>query len=189
MGIVAEMQIQNIPYGQLATLRTVTQWDTLQFKQQNVAICEFYWVHTELWNNEYLEVETAPRDWRGPRHGKVITVLEFPVANTTKGYCSIWERTTFVLNHDRTQLPVVVIILPYRYAACRTQGSSKTSNVRLNRYFTIHYKEECVYVWMYVCYLYISTPVHLFPSRRAVTSTWWEGLVLPMIPRAIPAGA
>jgi hypothetical protein len=27
------------------------------------------------------------------------------------------------------------------------------------------------------------------PSRRVVTSTWWEGLVLPMIPRAMPAGA
>jgi hypothetical protein len=26
-------------------------------------------------------------------------------------------------------------------------------------------------------------------SRRVVTSTWWEGLVLPMIPRAMPAGA
>jgi hypothetical protein len=35
----------------------------------------------------------------------------------------------------------------------------------------------------------------LFLSRAAifgfvtVTSTWWEGLVLPMIPRAMPAGA
>jgi hypothetical protein len=27
------------------------------------------------------------------------------------------------------------------------------------------------------------------PSRRVVTSTWWEGLVLPMIPRAMPVGA
>jgi hypothetical protein len=27
------------------------------------------------------------------------------------------------------------------------------------------------------------------PSRRVLTSTWWEGLVLPMIPRAMPAGA
>jgi hypothetical protein len=27
------------------------------------------------------------------------------------------------------------------------------------------------------------------PSRRVVTSTWWEGLVLPMILRAMPAGA
>jgi hypothetical protein len=26
------------------------------------------------------------------------------------------------------------------------------------------------------------------PSRRVITSTWWEGLVLLMIPRAIPAG-
>jgi hypothetical protein len=27
------------------------------------------------------------------------------------------------------------------------------------------------------------------PSRMVVTSTWWESLVLPMIPRAMPAGA
>jgi hypothetical protein len=27
------------------------------------------------------------------------------------------------------------------------------------------------------------------PSRRVVTSTWWEGLVLPVIPRAMSAGA
>jgi hypothetical protein len=26
-------------------------------------------------------------------------------------------------------------------------------------------------------------------SKRVITSTWWEGLVLPMIPRAMPAGA
>jgi hypothetical protein len=31
-------------------------------------------------------------------------------------------------------------------------------------------------------------PLHS-PSRRVVTSTWWEGLVLPMIPRAMPVGA
>jgi hypothetical protein len=31
--------------------------------------------------------------------------------------------------------------------------------------------------------------LELLPSRRVVTSTWWEGLVLPMIPRAMPAGA
>jgi hypothetical protein len=29
----------------------------------------------------------------------------------------------------------------------------------------------------------------VYPSRRVVTSTWWEGLVLPMIPRAMPVGA
>jgi hypothetical protein len=32
-------------------------------------------------------------------------------------------------------------------------------------------------------------PFVFYPSRRVVTSTWWEGLVLPMIPRAMPAGA
>jgi hypothetical protein len=31
--------------------------------------------------------------------------------------------------------------------------------------------------------------VQLPSSRSVITSTWWEGLVLPMIPRAIPAGA
>jgi hypothetical protein len=27
------------------------------------------------------------------------------------------------------------------------------------------------------------------PSWRVITSTWWEGLLLPMIPRAMSAGA
>jgi hypothetical protein len=27
------------------------------------------------------------------------------------------------------------------------------------------------------------------PSRRVVTSTWWEGLIIPMIPRVMPEGA
>jgi hypothetical protein len=27
------------------------------------------------------------------------------------------------------------------------------------------------------------------PSRRVITSTWWEGIVHPMMPRATPAGA
>jgi hypothetical protein len=27
----------------------------------------------------------------------------------------------------------------------------------------------------------------ILPSRSVITSTWWEGLVLPMIPRAMPA--
>jgi hypothetical protein len=35
----------------------------------------------------------------------------------------------------------------------------------------------------------ISETVCSSPSRRVITSTWWEGLVLPMIPRAMPAGA
>jgi hypothetical protein len=33
------------------------------------------------------------------------------------------------------------------------------------------------------------TVLEKMPSRRVVTSTWWEGLVLPMIPRAMPVGS
>jgi hypothetical protein len=35
----------------------------------------------------------------------------------------------------------------------------------------------------------IFIPVLKHPSQRVITSMWWEGLVFPMIPRAMPAGA
>jgi hypothetical protein len=51
-----------------------------------------------------------------------------------------------------------------------------------------------LYAWPGICkynigFFLLLVHMVIWPTRRVVTSTWWEGLVLPMIPRAMPAGA
>jgi hypothetical protein len=48
----------------------------------------------------------------------------------------------------------------------------------LRKHVKVNISFYCYFRLLYYC-----------PSRRVVTSMWWEGLVLPMIPRAMPVGA
>jgi hypothetical protein len=103
--------------------------------------------------------------WRGPQHGKVITVLDLPVANTAKGYCSIREWKTSAWKHDRTQFPVVIAELSRICAECRTytrQPDGRTYHLIAVSTYALHKN-----VYMYVCYLHISTRVQLFRPNES----------------------
>lgn len=117
--------------------------------------CERYWVHTEQWDNEYLELETVRCNWRGARHDKVITVLELPVAHATKGYWSIWERKNLyriVIEHNSLWSP------PNCHTDMR-RVAAETSNKTLNRYLTAHYKQECANVCLLFIQFHIGAPI------------------------------
>jgi hypothetical protein len=69
-------------------------------------------------------------------------------------------------------IDVVIVKLPQRYAARRKQGSTETSNITLNRYLTIHYKQECAYVCLLFIRFHIDEPVLTKSSMMTVGFGW-----------------